>query len=111
MQSSHNMTDPPHLLKPKRHSWSPSRHRLSDDILVHLSPASAVDALATATGALRTSLSGASPSERDFAMRTAIASKTVWEWVGELSDWPWPSERGPAGFEMPNRKNKRLSIQ
>lgn len=110
MQSS-NMTDPPHLLKPKRHSWSPTRHRLSDDILAHLSPASAVDALATATGALRTSLSGASPSERDFAMRTAMASKTVWEWVSELQDWSWPSEGGPAGFEMPNRKNKRFSVQ
>ncbi|CAM1508337.1 Fc.00g051850.m01.CDS01 [Cosmosporella sp. VM-42] len=107
------MTDPPHLLKPTRHpsGQSPTRNRLSDDILAHLGPASAVDALTTATGALRTCLSGASMTERDFAMQTAVASKTIWEWVHELQDWPWPSEGGSAGFEMPSRKHKRLSIQ
>ncbi|KAF7547391.1 hypothetical protein G7046_g9025 [Stylonectria norvegica] len=107
------MNDPPQLLKPTRHTsgQSPTRHRLSDDILAHLAPPTAVDALTTATGALKACLTGASMAERDFAMRTAVTSKTIWEWVDELQDWSWPSEGGPAGFEMPSGKRRLFSVQ
>lgn len=50
-------------------------------------------------------------AERDFTMRTAIASKTIWEWVDELQSWPWPSDPGPAGFEMPSAKWRSDSTQ
>ncbi|KAF7542615.1 hypothetical protein G7Z17_g11423 [Cylindrodendrum hubeiense] len=102
-----------HMIKPARHSAlsPPPRNRLTDDILAHLGPRTAVDALSTATGALRTCLNGASMADRDFTMRTAVTSKTIWEWVDELQNWSWPSEGGPAGFEMPTAKRKRLSIQ
>ena len=108
------MNEPPELLKPARHSssgQSPSRQRAADDILAHLAPATAADALASATGPLRDCLEGASAAERDFAMRTALAARKIWEWVGELGDWTWPSEGGPAGFEMPGGKRRKLSIQ
>lgn len=102
-----------HMMKPARHAAlsPPPKNRLTEDILAHLGPRTAVDALSTATGALRTCLSGASMTDRDFTMRTAVTSKTIWEWVDELENWPWPSEGGPAGFEMPSGKRKRLSIQ
>ncbi|KPM41341.1 hypothetical protein AK830_g5248 [Neonectria ditissima] len=101
------------MIKPARHPAQspPPKNRLTDDILAHLAPRTAVDALSTATGALRACLTGASMTERDFTMRTAVTSKTIWEWVDELQNWPWPSESGPAGFEMPSVKRKRLSIQ
>ncbi|KAH7152357.1 hypothetical protein B0J13DRAFT_261283 [Dactylonectria estremocensis] len=108
------MSDPAApIIKPARHSAvsPPPRNRLTDDILAHLGPRTAVDALSTATGALRICLTGASLTDRDFTMRTAVISKTIWEWVDELQNWPWPSEAGPAGFEMPSGKRKRLSIQ
>ena len=109
------MNDAPELLKPARlpsFGQSPSRQRAAaDDILAHLAPATAADALASATGPLRDCLEGASAAERDFAMRTALAARKIWEWVGELGDWSWPSEGGPAGFEMPGGKRRKLSIQ
>ncbi|KAF4119689.1 GAS2 domain protein [Geosmithia morbida] len=96
------MNDHPQLLPPTRHSsggHSPTRQRLHDDILAQTSPAVVVHALSSPTDALASCLDSASPSERDFAMRTATASHTIWEWVDELSDWPWPSD-GSAGFEV-----------
>lgn len=110
------MTEPPTLLRPnKRHSvisshHSPTRHRAGDDILAHLAPPTAVEALASSTGALRGCLDAASAAERDFAMRTARASKSIWEWLDELGDWNWPAEGGSAGFEGPNGRRRKLSI-
>jgi hypothetical protein len=43
-------------------------------------------------------------------MRTALASKNVWEWVDELSEWSWPSEGGSAGFQQPNPTRKKLFL-
>ncbi|KAI9898348.1 hypothetical protein N3K66_006708 [Trichothecium roseum] len=109
-----NMNDSTQLLRPTRlrAGTSPTRYtRLSDDILSHLTPASAVDTLATATGPLRKCLDGASSAEGDFVMRAAMASRRIWQWLEELSDWSWPNEGGSAGFEPPNGKRKRLSIQ
>ena len=108
------MNDSTQLLRPTklRAGTSPTRYtRLSDDILSHLTPASAVDTLATATGPLRKCLDGASSAEGDFVMRAAMASRRIWQWLEELSDWSWPNEGGSAGFEPPNGKRKRLSIQ
>lgn len=51
----------------------------------------------------------ATPAEQAFAMKAAIASKSIQEWLDELSAWPWPSRGGSAGFEMPNAKRRRLS--
>lgn len=108
------MTDPPFLVKPKRLSLVPllpTRPRAGDDIFTHLSPTSAVDAL-SGNGALKGCLDGVSAAERDFAMRTAIASQRIWEWVDELSDWDWPIEGGSSGFENPNNTtSRRLSFQ
>lgn len=108
------MTDPPFLLKPKRLSLvpqSPTRLRVGDDIFSHLNPATVVEALTSGNGSLRCCLDGASAAERDFAMRTAIASQRIWEWVDELSDWDWPIEGGSTGFENPNGTSRRLSFQ
>ena len=110
------MTEPPFVLKPKRHSLlphSPTRLReRTDDILVHLTPSTAVDALSS-TGALWWCLEGVTASERDFAMRTAVASLRIWEWLDELSDWEWPLEGGSSGFENPSGRgiSRRLSFQ
>ncbi|KAI2641702.1 hypothetical protein GGS26DRAFT_13817 [Hypomontagnella submonticulosa] len=92
-------------------SQSPSRHqhRLGDDLLSQLSPNAAVDALRSPTGALKTCMDQASVSEQAFAMRTAIASKKIREWLDELSGWPWPNDSGSAGFEMPLAKRRKVS--
>lgn len=108
------MTDPPFLLKPKRQSLlahSPTRHRVVDDILMRLSPQTAVDALSQGAGALKSCMDRASAAERDFAMRAAVASQKIWEWVDELTDWDWPTKGGSAGFENSDNTSRRLSFQ
>ncbi|KAM4056147.1 hypothetical protein HRG_003068 [Hirsutella rhossiliensis] len=103
------MADPPLRLarpKPKRlaliaSNHPPARHRIADDLLANLAPSTVVEALASPTGALRACLDAASAPDRDFVMRSALASQRVWEWLAELEDWAWPAEPGPAGFENP----------
>ncbi|KAI3324929.1 hypothetical protein HD806DRAFT_521350 [Xylariaceae sp. AK1471] len=93
-------------------SPSPSRqHRAPDDLLSRLTPTSAVEALQSPTGPLKTCLDRASVSEQAFALKTAIASKTIHDWLDELSGWPWPSPSmgTSAGFEMPPAKRRKLS--
>ncbi|KAI1635947.1 hypothetical protein F4809DRAFT_663485 [Biscogniauxia mediterranea] len=88
-------------------SPSPSRlHHPRDELLARLSPASVVEALRSPTGALKTCLEQASASEKAFAMKTANASKLIHDWLDELSDWPWPSTAGSAGFESPAKRRK-----
>ena len=41
-------------------------------------------------------------------MRTALASRSIWEWVDELRDWSWPSDGGSAGFEAPDDTRRKL---
>ncbi|KAI0840076.1 hypothetical protein F5Y06DRAFT_247514 [Hypoxylon sp. FL0890] len=91
-------------------SQSPARHqqRLGDDLLSQLSPNAAVDALQAPAGALKTCMDQASASEQAFAMRAAIASKKIRDWLDELSNWPWPKEDGSTGFEMPPAKRRKL---
>lgn len=102
------MNDPPVLLRPGRPivSHSPTRNRhapatISDEFLRQLAPPTAVDSLASPTGALKACLDGASASERDFTTRTAVASNMIWGWVEELQHWRWPSDGGSAGFRSP----------
>lgn len=103
------MYEPPQLLRPTRHTsggQSPTRQRLSDDILAYLTPATAVDALATATGPLGDCLAAASAAEREFAMQCAVASRNIWDWVDELQEWPWPREGGSTGFDEPSERER-----
>ncbi|KAK0615929.1 hypothetical protein B0T17DRAFT_510492 [Bombardia bombarda] len=81
----------------------------TDDFLSSLSPRTAVDAFRSPTGALKACMDAATPAEQAFATRVAIASKSIQEWLDELSAWPWPSAGGSAGFEVPGSKRKRLS--
>ncbi|KAG5929212.1 hypothetical protein E4U53_002509 [Claviceps sorghi] len=110
------MADPTFLSKPTKpplNAQQPTRHRMGDEIFAHLGPATAVDALSTSNGALRSHLAGASAAEYDFAIRVAIASQRIWEWLNELSGWHWPAtEDSPAaGFENPNNSSRsRLSF-
>ncbi|KFA63228.1 hypothetical protein S40285_04906 [Stachybotrys chlorohalonatus IBT 40285] len=107
------MHEAPQLLKPTRHTsgQSPTRHRAADDLLAHLSPATVIEALNAPTGALQRCLDGASAAERDFALRTAIASGTIWNWLEELREWMWPDEGGSAGFEIPAELQKQSSAR
>ncbi|KAH8652329.1 hypothetical protein BX600DRAFT_516376 [Xylariales sp. PMI_506] len=89
-------------------SPSPTRQRPGDALLSSLSPPSAVEALRAPSGALKACLTDASVSEQMFAIRAAVASKKIHDWLEELSDWPWPSESTSAGFEMPPIKRRRL---
>ncbi|KAI0977150.1 hypothetical protein F4678DRAFT_468392 [Xylaria arbuscula] len=89
-------------------SPSPSRQqRISDDLISQLAPATALEALQTPSGPLKTCLDRASVSEQAFALKTAIASKTIHGWLDELSNWPWPSTDTSAGFEMPPSKRRK----
>lgn len=98
------MDDPPILRKPQRYSLLaqiPAKHRASDEFLIHLTPSDALEALNATTGALGLCLASASSIERDFAQRTATASRKIWEWTNELSGWQWPADSSHAGFESP----------
>ncbi|OAA72482.1 GAS2 domain protein [Cordyceps fumosorosea ARSEF 2679] len=95
--------DRPLLFKPKRQSLghSPTRSKiLADDILLYITPSTVVEALMSPTGAIRACMALASPAERDFAMRTALASQKIVEWLDEIRAWTWPEEGGSAGFEQ-----------
>lgn len=110
------MNDPPYLLRPKRHTsggnQSPTRQsRVIDDVLAHITPATAIEALKHPNETLRKCLADAGPLEREFAMRTAAAARTIWEWVDEMGDWPWPEESGSKGFERPGGKVRPLSME
>ncbi|ATY61834.1 GAS2 domain [Cordyceps militaris] len=92
----------PLLFMPKRQSLghSPTRSKvIPDDILLHITPSTTVEALLSPTGAIRACMALASPSQRDFAMRTALASQKISEWLEEMRAWTWPDESGSAGFE------------
>ncbi|KAK6833967.1 GAS2 domain-containing protein [Apiospora arundinis] len=90
-------------------SRSPTRHRISDNLLARLSPMSAIEALRSPEGALKACLDNATASEQSFTMRTAVASRKIHDWVDELSAWPWPTNSSSAGFEMPPSKRRKVS--
>ncbi|TQV91062.1 hypothetical protein V2A60_008127 [Cordyceps javanica] len=93
----------PLLFMPKRQSLghSPTRSKvIADDILLHITPSTAVEALMSPTGAIRACMALASPAEREFAMRTALASQRIFDWLQEMRAWTWPDEGGSAGFQQ-----------
>ncbi|EGS17222.1 uncharacterized protein CTHT_0065400 [Thermochaetoides thermophila DSM 1495] len=97
-----------HLAPPSDPS-PPLRPRINDDLLANLTPRTVVDAFRTPTGSLKACIERASPAEQAFALRVAIASSNIAQWLEELSSWPWPSSGGSAGFEVPAAKRRKLS--
>src|SRR5277367_3002240 len=97
---------------PKGHartpSRSPTRPRLMDDMLSDLSPATTLEAFTSVSGTLKASIEAATPTQRAFGIRAAIASKKIQEWVTELSAWPWPV-KSSEGFETPTAKRRKIS--
>ncbi|KAJ2989897.1 hypothetical protein NUW58_g3231 [Xylaria curta] len=90
-------------------SPSPARQqRPPDDLLSRLTPATAVEALQSPAGPLKTCLERASVSEHAFALKIAITSKTIHDWLAELSGWPWPSTNTSTGFEISPSKRRKL---
>ncbi|TVY90391.1 hypothetical protein LAWI1_G006937, partial [Lachnellula willkommii] len=86
-----------------------TRERPTDDILTDLTPSTTFEAFTSPSGKLRASIEAASQSEQAFGIRATLASKKIQEWVNELSSWPWPTESGSAGFEMPAPKRRKIS--
>lgn len=90
---------------------SPTHQRNpSDDFISRLSPMNAVDTFRAPSGPLKACMDAATTAEQSFAIRAAIASKNIYEWLDELRDWPWPTEGGigflapaPAKGELPPR--------
>lgn len=108
----------PHDLNLSRSpSRSPSRrqHFTNHEInplLANLSPTSTLEALlatdAISTGSqsrksfIQDSVASASPSDRAWGIKAALAGKKIREWYGELQVWPWPTlkDGGRNGFEL-----------
>ncbi|RDA83091.1 hypothetical protein CP532_3083 [Ophiocordyceps camponoti-leonardi (nom. inval.)] len=72
----------------KRHSIFAAN---KDDLLNRLAPATAVEALAAPAGALSACLDAAPSPDRDLALRAALFSRRVWDWLLELESWTWPA--------------------
>ncbi|KAG6356921.1 hypothetical protein INS49_014796 [Diaporthe citri] len=87
---------------------SPKHQRQnSDDLITRLSPMNAIDTLRAPSGPLKSCMDAATPSEQSFALRAAVASKNIYEWLDELRDWPWPTEGG-LGFQAPSSTQGEL---
>ncbi|KAK2027262.1 GAS2 domain-containing protein [Colletotrichum zoysiae] len=103
-----------HLRPPRRQyrvsdEHSPSRARNTDDLLSRLSPMTAVEMLQMPNTDLKHCLDNSTASEQEFALRAAMASRKIYQWLEELSDWPWPATSGSAGFEMPDAPKTKLN--
>jgi hypothetical protein len=111
------MNDSPVLVKPKRLSTPTpgqllaARLRPADEFFTHLEPAKLVEALTPPYGVLRGCLAEASAIDRDFAMRTAMASREIWQWLDELNQWNWPKHGGSEGFLEPSNTQRKLFAQ
>lgn len=82
-------------------SHSPTHLRNpSDDFIARLSPMNAVDTFRTPSGPLKACMDAATVAEQSFAIRAALASRNIYEWLDELRDWPWPT-KGGVGFQTP----------
>ncbi|KAK2002673.1 GAS2 domain-containing protein [Colletotrichum falcatum] len=102
-----------HLRPPRRQyrlsdEHSPTRTRNTDDLLSRLTPMTAVQMLQMPSAELKHCLDNSTVSEQEFALRAAMASRKIYEWLEELSDWPWPATSGSAGFEMPDVPRTKL---
>ncbi|PTB67943.1 hypothetical protein BBK36DRAFT_1194347 [Trichoderma citrinoviride] len=111
------MNETPVLVKQKRLSTPTpgqllaARQRPADDFFAHLEPSKVVEALTPPDGVLRGCLAEASALERDFAMRTAMASQKIWQWLNELNQWNWPKQAGSGGFLEPSNTQRKLFAQ
>jgi hypothetical protein len=85
-------------------SDSPAQ-RNTDDLLSSLTPRTVADTFRTPSGTLKVCKDAATPAEQAFALRVAIASNNIHEWLEEVSSWPWP-RGGSAGFEVPAAKRR-----
>ncbi|KAK3499171.1 uncharacterized protein B0T23DRAFT_391820 [Neurospora hispaniola] len=99
----------PRSRPPRSSTESPPRHyRENDDLLSNLTPRTALDTIRNPTGEFRACMASASPTEQAFALRAAIASNKIQEWLDELSSWPWPSGASSAGFQVPDLKRRKF---
>ncbi|KAH0534020.1 hypothetical protein FGG08_007374 [Glutinoglossum americanum] len=86
-----------------------------DPLLSDLSPSKTLEALSSSptfvgnggrSSALQASIAVASPAQRAFAVRAALAHKKLREWSVELSSWEWPTKDGLSetsrGFQVPS---------
>jgi hypothetical protein len=87
---------------PCRHTRSPTRSRITDDIFEDLSPARILERFTSASGELAKSIEASTPDQKQFGIRAAVASKKIEEWANEVGGWPWPSI-GADGFVMPEK--------
>jgi len=120
--------DPSHYFVPLRHaiarSPSPSRSpargdrfstNVLDPLLSDLSPSKTLEALSSSptftsnggrSSTLQASIAVASPAQRAFAVRAALAHKKLREWSVELTSWEWPSSARLSdtsrGFRVPS---------
>ncbi|KAK4127795.1 hypothetical protein N657DRAFT_653925 [Parathielavia appendiculata] len=115
MNESPPATSPAHLAPTRgRHQrrstsdYSMTREPNADDLLTNLTPRTVVDAFRNPSGPLKACIEAATPSEQAFALRVAIASNSIHEWLDELSAWPWPAGGGSAGFEIPSANMVKL---
>ncbi|KAK4103955.1 hypothetical protein N658DRAFT_484033 [Parathielavia hyrcaniae] len=90
--------------------YSMTRHPNTDDLLTNLTPRAVVSAFRNPSGPLKACIQTATPAEQAFALRVAIASNSIHEWLDELSAWPWPAGGGSAGFEMPPANMEKLPM-
>ncbi|KAK1783590.1 hypothetical protein QBC45DRAFT_91821 [Copromyces sp. CBS 386.78] len=99
----------PRSRPPRSSTESPPRqYRENDDLLSNLSPRTALSTIRNPTGDFRACMASASPTEQAFALRAAIASNKIQEWLDELSSWPWPSGASSAGFQVPDPKRRKF---
>ncbi|KAK4193161.1 hypothetical protein QBC35DRAFT_165991 [Podospora australis] len=117
---------PPFMMTPAYHGLAPPRgrqlrststaitdsptrqQRNTDDLLLNLTPRTAVEAFQHPSGALKTCFDAATPNEQAFALKVAIASNKIFGWLEELTNWSWPATGGSSGFEMPPVEKRRL---
>jgi hypothetical protein len=88
---------------------SPTSQHHTDDLLSNLAPRTVADAFRNPSGSLKACIEAATPAEQAFALRVAIASSSIHDWLAELSAWPWPAGGGSEGFEAPTVRRKLFS--
>ncbi|KUI56736.1 hypothetical protein VP1G_04140 [Cytospora mali] len=82
------------------HSPTTHQRKPSDDFISRLSPMNAIETFRAPSGSLKACMDAATAAEQGFAIRAAVASRNIYEWLDEIQDWPWPKEGG-IGFLTP----------
>lgn len=90
-------------------SMSPTHLRhTTDEFITQLAPVSALDTFSDPGPQLKACMDAATTTEKNFALRAAAASKSIYEWLDELRDWPWPTQGG-RGFLPPASPSHKLT--